>query len=69
VGKEFPNNTLVGGPAGGDRLSDEGRQALEKLCRTYWFPLYTFIRKRGHTPEQAQDLTQGFFAVFLERTR
>ena len=54
---------------GGDKLSDEGRQALEKLCRTYWFPLYAFIRKRGHTHEQAQDLTQGFFAVFLEKNQ
>jgi RNA polymerase sigma-70 factor (ECF subfamily) len=54
---------------GGDRLTEEGRQALEKLCRTYWFPLYAFIRKRGHTPEQAQDLTQGFFAAFLEKNQ
>jgi RNA polymerase sigma-70 factor (ECF subfamily) len=47
--------------------SDEATQALEKLCRTYWFPIYAFVRKRGYPPAQAQDLTQGFFAVLLEK--
>lgn len=42
-------------------------QALEKLCRTYWPPLYGFVRRQGYTPEEAQDLTQGFFALLLER--
>ena len=42
-------------------------QALEKLCRTYWWPLYGFVRRNGHNPEEAQDLTQGFFALLLER--
>src|SRR5438128_5698526 len=41
--------------------------ALEKLCRTYWWPLYGFVRRQGYTPEEAQDLTQGFFALLLER--
>jgi len=41
--------------------------ALEKLCRTYWWPLYGFVRRQGHSPEEAQDLTQGFFALLLER--
>lgn len=41
------------------------RQALEQLCRTYWFPVYAFVRRRGHPPEDAQDLTQGFFARVL----
>jgi len=41
--------------------------ALEALCRTYWYPLYCFARKRGSFPEDAQDLTQSFFAVFLEK--
>src|SRR5579864_9082625 len=40
--------------------------ALEKLCRTYWYPLYAYVRRRGHTPEDAQDLTQEFFARLLE---
>jgi len=41
--------------------------ALEKLCRTYWRPIYGFVRRRGVEPEEAKDLTQGFFAVLLER--
>ncbi|PYJ92474.1 MAG: RNA polymerase subunit sigma-24 [Verrucomicrobia bacterium] len=41
--------------------------ALEKLCRTYWWPLYGFVRRQGYGPEEAQDLTQGFFALLLER--
>jgi len=41
--------------------------ALEKLCQTYWWPLYGFVRRSGCTPEEAQDLTQAFFARLLER--
>ena len=41
--------------------------ALEKLCQTYWYPLYGYIRRRGHSPEDAQDLTQAFFTRLLER--
>ena len=41
--------------------------ALEKLCRTYWWPLYGFVRRQGYKPEEAQDLTQAFFARLLER--
>jgi RNA polymerase sigma-70 factor (ECF subfamily) len=53
-------------------LTAQGRspaadQALEKLCRTYWWPLYGFVRRNGFGPEEAQDLTQGFFALLLER--
>jgi RNA polymerase sigma factor (sigma-70 family) len=43
------------------------RQALEKLCQTYWYPLYAFIRRRGHSPEAAEDLTQEFFARLLAK--
>jgi RNA polymerase sigma factor (sigma-70 family) len=43
------------------------QQALEKLCRTYWWPLYGFVRREGYKPEDAQDLTQAFFARLLER--
>ena len=42
-------------------------RALEELCRAYWFPLYAYVRRRGHTKEDAEDLTQAFFARFLER--
>jgi RNA polymerase sigma factor (sigma-70 family) len=41
--------------------------ALEKLCRTYWRPIYGFLRRQGVRPEEAKDLTQGFFALLLER--
>ena len=41
--------------------------ALEKLCRTYWRPIYGFVRRQGVGPEEAKDLTQGFFALLLER--
>jgi RNA polymerase sigma-70 factor (ECF subfamily) len=47
--------------------SPSAREALEKLCRTYWWPLYGFVRRQGYKPEEAQDLTQGFFAMLLER--
>ena len=47
--------------------SPAAQEALEKLCRTYWWPLYGFVRRNGYEPEEAQDLTQGFFALLLER--
>ena len=47
--------------------SPAAQEALEKLCRTYWRPIYGFIRRRGVDPEEAKDLTQGFFALLLER--
>ena len=43
------------------------REALEKLCRIYWYPIYACVRRRGHSPEDAQDLTQSFFLRFLEQ--
>ena len=47
--------------------SPAAQEALEKLCRTYWRPVYSFIRREGAAPEEAEDLTQGFFALLLER--
>jgi RNA polymerase sigma factor (sigma-70 family) len=43
------------------------RAALENLCQAYWHPLYAYVRRRGYSPEDAQDLTQEFFARLLER--
>ena len=43
------------------------RTALGKLCETYWPPLYTYLRARGYSQHDAQDLTQGFFAFLIER--
>jgi RNA polymerase sigma-70 factor (ECF subfamily) len=42
------------------------RAALAALCRAYWYPLYAFVRRRGYNPEDAQDLTQGFFLHLLD---
>jgi len=42
------------------------REALEELCRAYWYPLYAFVRSRGYSAVDAQDLTQTFFARFIE---
>ena len=53
--------------AAGDDASAPGREALDELCRAYWFPLYAYIRRRGHDAHAAEDLTQGFFARLLER--
>jgi RNA polymerase sigma-70 factor (ECF subfamily) len=47
--------------------SSQAAAALEKLCRTYWYPLYAYLRRRGHGEHDAQDLTQGFFAHLFER--
>ena len=53
--------------AAGEVGTDQAEAALSRLCQTYWFPVYAFIRKKGHSPEQAQDFTQEFFAGFLEK--
>jgi RNA polymerase sigma factor (sigma-70 family) len=47
--------------------SHEARQALSELCRAYWYPIYAYIRRTGHEADAAQDLTQEFFAAWLER--
>ena len=53
--------------AAGRRSSPDARDALAALCRVYWYPLYAYVRRRGHPPEDAQDLTQAFFARLLEK--
>jgi DNA-directed RNA polymerase specialized sigma24 family protein len=47
--------------------SPAAQEALESLCRTYWRPIYSFVRREGTSPEEAKDVTQGFFALILER--
>ena len=47
--------------------SPAAQEALENLCRTYWRPIYGFVRREGAKPEEAKDITQGFFALILER--
>lgn len=51
----------------GEAVTPEASEALERLCRTYWPPIYSFLRRKGFGPEDAKDLTQGFFARLLER--
>ena len=50
-----------------DGSDTEARAALESLCQTYWQPLYAYIRHQGSDPDEARDLTQGFFAELLEK--
>jgi RNA polymerase sigma factor (sigma-70 family) len=51
----------------GRKSSPQSDSALGELCRSYWFPLYAYVRRRGHTREDAEDLVQAFFARFLEK--
>ena len=55
--------------AAGHRSSPDSRKALATLCETYWFPLYAYVRRRGHAAHDAQDLTQEFFARLLEKEK
>jgi RNA polymerase sigma factor (sigma-70 family) len=50
-----------------DRESPDSAAALEALCRAYWYPLYAYVRRLGHSPEDAQDLTQEFFLRLLQK--
>jgi RNA polymerase sigma-70 factor (ECF subfamily) len=47
--------------------SAQSELALAQLCQKYWYPLYAYVRRRGHAPEDARDLTQDFFATLLEK--
>jgi len=49
------------------RDDPEAREALAELCGAYWYPLYAFVRRKGHPPEEAADLVQGTFATLLDR--
>lgn len=53
--------------AAGDSAHPDSREALARLCETYWPPVYAYIRGRGHDPESARDLTQGFFTQLIDR--
>src|SRR5438045_6951351 len=47
--------------------SPQANEALERLCRTYWYPLHVYVRRQGNSPEDAQDLTQDFLSRLLEK--
>jgi RNA polymerase sigma-70 factor (ECF subfamily) len=51
----------------GNQQSPLAQAALAKLCQTYWYPLYVFVRRQGRSAEDAQDLVQGFFAKAIEK--
>lgn len=53
--------------AAGHESSSDAQDALARLCRVYWYPLYTYVRRQVGNVHDAQDLTQGFFARFLEK--
>lgn len=50
-----------------DEQKPKATEALAELCKAYWKPVYAFLRRQGNTPHDAEDLTQGFFAMLLER--
>lgn len=64
-GFETTKWTLV--EAAGHATDKRARMAVEELCKTYWYPLYAHVRRRGYSREDAEDLTQAFFAKFLEQ--
>jgi DNA-directed RNA polymerase specialized sigma24 family protein len=49
-----------------DSTAPGSEAALEQLCRSYWYPIYAYVRRRGHSVEEAQDHTQGFFVYLLK---
>jgi len=50
-----------------DPAAEGSGPALQGLCQTYWYPLYAFVRRSGHSPQDAEDLTQAFFARLLDK--
>jgi hypothetical protein len=58
----FPTTRWTLIASAGNVHEPDNRRALESLCAAYWYPLYAFVRRRGDSPEQAQDHTQDFFA-------
>jgi RNA polymerase sigma-70 factor (ECF subfamily) len=63
----FPTTRWSQVVAAGDRAEPEAREALAGLCAAYWYPLYAFVRRKGHSPDEAADLVQGTFVNLLER--
>jgi DNA-directed RNA polymerase specialized sigma24 family protein len=63
----FPTTRWSRVVAAGDRAGPEARQAFAELCSAYWYPLYAFVRRKGHNSDEALDLTQDYFARLLEK--
>jgi RNA polymerase sigma factor (sigma-70 family) len=64
---QFPQTRWSVVLAACDSNEQQATRALDELCRAYWFPLYVYVRRRGASPEDAEDLTQGYFAALIER--
>ena len=64
---ELPTTSWSLVVAAGQKPTASARGALESLCGSYWEPVYAFLRRKGHGPEDARDLTQGFFTRLLEK--
>jgi RNA polymerase sigma factor (sigma-70 family) len=67
VAARFPTTHWSRVAAAADRVDPSAREALEGLCRDYWFPLYALVRGRGYEAHDAEDIVQGFLADLLER--
>src|SRR5258707_415396 len=65
--REFPDTRWSRVALAGSGDCDGGRQALEQLCQSYWQPIYGFLRRKGYSPHDAEDLTQQFFFRLLQR--
>jgi RNA polymerase sigma-70 factor (ECF subfamily) len=63
----FPTTRWSQVVAAGDRAGPGAREALAELCSAYWYPLYAFVRRKGHPPDEAADLVQGTFLTLLDR--
>jgi RNA polymerase sigma factor (sigma-70 family) len=64
---QFPTTHWSQVVAAGNASTPEARAALAALCAAYWYPLYAFVRRRGHDSHSAEDIVQGFFAALLEK--
>ena len=67
MGWQFATTSWSQVLAAREGTSTESRQALEALCKAYWYPLYAFVRLQGYDPDAARDLTQAYFAQLLEK--
>ena len=65
---QFPTTCWSRVISAGDPAAPGAREATAELCQDYWYPVYAFIRRKGHCPEEARDLAQDYFAQLLERS-
>lgn len=68
VNRAFPTTHWSAVLTAGKRSTAESRRALETLCQTYWYPLYAYVRRRGYSADQSEDLVQAFLLRFLEKS-